>query len=123
MAESLRGSRLGAVSYENDGGVDFAPRQIIAFACPAGHAFVVPFSVEADLPATWECRVCGLVARRSDGTTEEAKIGRHVRTHWDMLLERRTMADLETLLNERLVLLRTKGGPAQASHADHRKSA
>ena len=64
MAESMRGSRLGAVSYENEGGVDFAPRQLVPFDCPEGHAFAVPFSVEADLPATWECRVCGATAVR-----------------------------------------------------------
>ena len=123
MTESLRGSRLGAVSYENEGGIEFAPRQIIRFACPEGHTFAVPFSVEADLPATWECRVCGAVAHRSDGTTEDPKATRKVRTPWDMLLERRTLADLEELLTERLNLLRTRGGPTQAGHADHRKSA
>ena len=45
MAESMRGSRLGAVSYENEGGVEFAPRQLVPFDCPHGHAFAVPFSV------------------------------------------------------------------------------
>jgi hypothetical protein len=30
---------------------------------------------------------------------------RPVRTHWDMLLERRSIADLEELLEERLALL------------------
>ena len=32
--------------------------------------------------------------------------GQNQRTHWDMLLERRTIADLEVLLDERLALLR-----------------
>jgi len=123
MAESLRGSRLGAVSYENEGGIEFAPRQVIWFACPDGHAFAVPISVEADLPGTWECRVCGAVAHRSDGTLDDPKATRKVRTPWDMLLERRTLADLETLLTERLDLLRTRGGPGRAGHADHRKTA
>jgi hypothetical protein len=31
---------------------------------------------------------------------------KHVRSHWDMLLERRTIAELEELLAERLELLR-----------------
>ena len=123
MAESLRGSRLGTVSYENEGGVEFAPRQLVPFDCPHGHAFAVPFSVEADLPATWECRVCGATALRRDGEPGESKVGRKIRTPWDMLLERRTIDDLEELLKERLALLRTKGGPAQAAHPDHRKTA
>ena len=33
-----------------------------------------------------------------------------MRTHWDMLLERRTIADLEALLEERLALLHDKQG-------------
>ena len=123
MAESLRGTRLGTVSYENEGGVEFAPRQLIPFDCPNGHAFAVPFSVEAELPATWECRVCGAPATLRNGEGAEAKASRKTRTPWDMLLERRTIDDLEELLKERLALLRTKGGPAQAAHPDHRKSA
>ena len=123
MAESLRGTWLGTVSYENEGGVEFAPRQLIPFDCPNGHAFAVPFSVEAELPAAWECRVCGAAALRRDGEPAEFKAGRKVRTPWDMLLERRTIDDLEELLKERLALLRTKGGPAQALHPDHRKTA
>ena len=83
----------------------------------------MPFSVEADLPAAWECRVCGAAALRRDGEPAEFKAGRKVRTPWDMLLERRTIDDLEELLKERLALLRTKGGPAQALHPDHRKTA
>jgi RNA polymerase-binding protein len=123
MADSMRGSRLGAVSYENEGGVELAPRQLVPFDCPHGHAFAVPFSVEADLPDTWECRVCGATARRRDGVTSEAKAGRKPRTPWDMLMERRTIGDLEILLEERITLLRDLGGPARADHPDHRKTA
>ena len=60
MAErALRGTRLGATSYENDRNTDLAPRQEVAFDCPKGHRFTVPFSAEAELPTNWECRVCG----------------------------------------------------------------
>jgi hypothetical protein len=54
MAErALRGTRLGATSYENDRNTDLAPRQEIAFDCPKGHHFSVPFAAEAEVPATW----------------------------------------------------------------------
>ena len=67
MAErALRGTRLGATSYENDRNTDLAPRQEIAFDCPKGHHFSVPFAAEADVPATWECRVCGAIAFTAD---------------------------------------------------------
>lgn len=115
MAErSLRGSRLGATSYENDSAVEFAPRQMIAFDCANGHRFEVPFSVEADLPFTWECRQCGDIARRVDGYEPSLKVIKPPRTHWDMLLERRSVDDLEILLAERLALLRgTTAKPAR----------
>ncbi len=123
MSEALRGSRLGSVSYETDHGVELAPRQAVAYDCPHGHVVTVPFSTEADVPATWECRVCGAVALRRDGEREEPGQGRKARTHWDMLLERRSIDDLQELLDERLTLLRGSGGPARAAHPDHRKSA
>ena len=68
MAErALRGTRLGATSYENDRNTDLAPRQEIAFDCPKGHHFTVPFAAEAEVPATWECRVCGVTAFTTTG--------------------------------------------------------
>lgn len=103
----LRGSRLGAVSYESDRDADLAPRQLITFDCPVGHAFSVPFAEEADLPATWECRVCGRTAQQRDAALPEAKAGKPPRTHWDMLLERRSEPELEEVLSERLEVLRS----------------
>ena len=87
---ALRGTRLGATSYETDSGIDLAPRQDIEYSCPNGHRFEMPFSLEADVPAMWECRVCGAQALRVDGVAPEEKQGKPSRTHWDMLMERRT---------------------------------
>jgi hypothetical protein len=106
---ALRGTRLGATSYETDSGIDLAPRQDVAYSCPNGHQFEMPFALEADVPATWECRVCGAQALRVDGVAPEEKQGKPSRTHWDMLMERRSMADLEEVLAERLEVLRTGG--------------
>ncbi|MEZ5116726.1 MAG: RNA polymerase-binding protein RbpA [Candidatus Nanopelagicales bacterium] len=107
---ALRGTRLGATSYENDEHVELAERQLVTYDCPKGHVVTVPFSVEAeDIPASWECR-CGSLALRRDGVQPEAKPGKPARTHWDMLLERRSLDDLEELLTERLDLLRAKRG-------------
>ena len=106
---ALRGTRLGATSYETDSGIDLAPRQDVEYGCPNGHRFEMPFSLEADVPATWECRVCGAQALRVDGEAPEEKPGKPTRTHWDMLLERRSVADLEEVLAERLEVLRTGG--------------
>lgn len=107
---ALRGTRLGATSYETDSGIDLAPRQEVEYACPSGHRFSMPFSVEAEVPVAWECRVCGAQALRvGGGSTEDDKPVKPVRTHWDMLLERRSIPELEEVLAERLEVLRGGG--------------
>ncbi len=102
---SLRGMRIGAHSMESDEGVEFAPRFQSFYDCPNGHTIVLPFSAEADVPVLWECR-CGAEAVLRDSQKPEPKSGKPPRTHWDMLLERRTVGELEDLLAERLELLR-----------------
>src|SRR4030088_3767783 len=90
MAErALRGTRLGSTIYENDRNTDLSPRQEVAFDCPKGHQFTVPFAAEAELPPTWECRVCGAVAIAASGESPTPKKVKPPRSHWDMLLERR----------------------------------
>jgi hypothetical protein len=117
---ALRGTRLGATSYETDSGIDLAPRQDVEYACPSGHRFRMPFSVEADVPAVWECRVCGAQALRVGGVAEEEKAGKPARTHWDMLLERRSIPELEEVLAERLEVLRHGGiGGHHGARARH----
>ena len=109
MAERvLKGSRLGATSYETDRNTDLAPRQDVAYDCPRGHEVIVPMASDADLPATWECKVCGGVALLRDGSGLEAKAIKPARTHWDMLLERRSVEDLEEVLAERLAELHSR---------------
>jgi len=98
----LRGSRLGTTSYEADRNTDLAPRREAIYDCPHGHTFGVPLSSEADVPPTWDCRSCGATAVRRDAGEQEAKKSKHVRTHWDMLLERRSIDELEEVLAERL---------------------
>lgn len=107
MAErSLRGTRLGAMSYEDDRDTELAPRQEVAFDCPDEHSVVVTFAAEAEIPSTWECRTCGATAYRRDSQRDEPKKAKPQRTHWDMLLERRSIDELEELLQERLEVLR-----------------
>ncbi|GAA1380037.1 RNA polymerase-binding protein RbpA [Luteococcus sanguinis] len=103
---ALRGMGLGAKSFEDEEGIEFAARQNIGFDCDAGHHFDMVFAEEAELPAEWECPRCGRVGRRTDGTKPEEKYVKPVRTHWDMLRERRSLDELEELFEERLELLR-----------------
>ena len=55
-----------------------------------------------------------LAAQLIDGPAPEAKKIKPPRTHWDMLMERRTIADLEEVLAERLDVLRARRGTKSA---------
>jgi len=103
---SLRGMSIGAKSMESDEGIDFAPRFQAYYDCPNGHTIILPFSTEAEVPQIWECR-CGGEALQRDSNLEDDRAAKPIRTHWDMLLERRKESELEELLSERLDLLRS----------------
>lgn len=103
---SLKGQGLGGRSLEDSTRVELAGRQDIGFDCPNEHHFTLTFADEAELPTTWECPKCGQVSRRSDGVEPEVKAAKPVRTHWDMLRERRSIPELEEILAERLEEIR-----------------
>ena len=98
MAErSLRGMSIGAKSLESDDNVDFAARNDVAYVCPKGHRTILPFAEGAEIPDEWECR-CGSVAHREgDADREGDEISKPTRTHWDMLLERRSIENARRL--------------------------
>ena len=111
---ALRGTRLGALSYETDENIQMAERLPTIYDCSCGTSIELPFSVEAEVPAVWECR-CGAEALLRGGEWPEKKPEKHQRTHWDMLLERRSVAELEELLEESLDILRSGVDDFEAS--------
>ncbi|MGN6721987.1 MAG: RNA polymerase-binding protein RbpA [Marmoricola sp.] len=111
---SLRGARLGGQSFEDERGIEFAARQQVEYRCEQQHLFELTFADEAEIPAEWECPRCGSPALRTEGDAPEPKVEKPVRTHWDMLLERRSVGELEEILTERLELLR--GGEIGPAH-------
>ncbi|MEO7127181.1 MAG: RNA polymerase-binding protein RbpA [Nakamurella sp.] len=104
----LRGSRLGSTSYEADRNHDLAPRRTATYRCPRDHEFAVPMADDADVPAAWDCRMHGLESTLVDGSAPDTKPVKPPRTHWDMLLERRSIEELEEILKERLNEVKTK---------------
>jgi hypothetical protein len=102
---TLKATGLGSKSFEGADGVALSPRRQLDFDCPASHHFSIVFSDEAQLPTAWECPTCWASAVRSDGVLAVAVVVKPTRTHWDMLRERRSIAELEELLTERLALL------------------
>ena len=112
----LRGSRLGAVSYETDRNHDLAPRQVARYRTDNGEEFDVPFADDAEIPGAWLCRN-GLEGTLIEGNIPEAKKVKPPRTHWDMLLERRSVTELEELLEESLGILRSGVDDFKASES------
>ncbi len=114
---SLRGIRLGAQSLQSEEGVVFMERRETAYHCDTcGSTTTLMFSADAEPPTTWECRSCGAEARlQIDGQSVASEGGdeKTPRTHWDMLLERRSRAELEELLEERLAYIRARRGEGE----------
>lgn len=106
---SLRGMRLGAQSMETEAGVEPAPRQRVEYRCEDGEQVFVTFSSEAEIPATWVSKT-GKEALLVNGEKPVDSNEKPVRTHWDMLLERRSVEELEQILKDRLDKLRTARG-------------
>lgn len=111
---TLRGMRLGSQSMQSEEGVEFAERQRAQYRTTDGEVFDVVFAADAELPDVWESPKSGRegVLLAPDGTPVDIEVGeaKPARTHWDMLLERRTRDELEELLQERLELLRARRG-------------
>lgn len=103
----LRGSRMGAVSYETDRDHDLAPRQMVRYKTESGEIFDVPFAHDAEIPGTWLCKN-GQVGELVEGEGIDSKPAKPPRTHWDMLRERRSIEELDVLLEERIEQLRKR---------------
>lgn len=103
----LRGSRMGAVSYETDRDHDLAPRQLVRYRTDTGEIFEVPFADDAEIPGEWLCKN-GQIGLLIEGEGTDAKPVKPARTHWDMLRERRTIEELDVLLEERIEQLRKR---------------
>ena len=101
---SLRGMRLGAQSMETESGVEPAPRQRVEYRCADGEQVFVTFSSEAEIPPVWVSKT-GKEALLVDGERPVNLNEKAVRTHWDMLLERRSLPELEQILEDRLTIL------------------
>jgi len=111
---SLRGMRLGTQSLQSEEGVEFSPRKKSTYRTTDGETFEVIFAADAEVPGVWESAKSGhegvlldINGEPVEGERVEAKVAR---SHWDMLLERRTRAELEELLQERLDVLRARRG-------------
>ncbi|KAB1644161.1 RNA polymerase-binding protein RbpA [Gulosibacter chungangensis] len=111
---SLRGMRLGSQSLQSDEGVVLVDHQLRTYVSEDGQRFVVTFAADAEAPEVWVSPKTGVEGRLLDEEGDlvpyEAPEQKAQRTHWDMLLERRTAEELEEVLQVRLDYLRERRG-------------
>jgi hypothetical protein len=115
--QTMRGMRLGAQSLESETNVNFAERNTHTYICGNGHTTEIVFAAEAELPETWQCRQCShQAALVTDGQHVELSIttDRPGRSHWEMLLERRSKEELEEILQERIEYIRARRAKGKA---------
>jgi len=117
MSQStMRGMRLGSQSLEATSGIVFSERSDYTYTCANGHETVLTFAAEAEVPNTWQCKTCSANATlQADGADVvlEDNEDKGPRTHWEMILERRTREELEEILAERLEIMRARRASAK----------
>lgn len=109
--QTMRGIRLGNQSLESEVGVSYSPRTKHSFQCANGHLSELVFSHDAELPNSWQCKSCPEQAIRiQNGKPLKLELDelRNPRSHWEMLLERRSKEELEEILKERLDYIRAR---------------
>lgn len=111
---SLRGMRLGTQSLQSEVGVEFSPRKKSVYKTADGETFEIVFAADAEVPGVWESAKSGqegvLLDQAGMPVVSEEVETKVPRSHWDMLLERRSREELEELLQERLDYLRARRG-------------
>lgn len=115
--QTMRGMRLGSQSLESERGVSYSERTTYKYICPNAHQLELNFANDAELPQSWQCRKCAeqaLLEVEGQVIKLETSIEREGRSHWEMLLERRTREDLQEILQERLDYIRTRRAKGQA---------
>jgi hypothetical protein len=120
----LRGTRpwTDGVVVERDEVRAPVERQHVSYGCPRGHQVIVPFAAQADVqvPDVWPCTTHGTECVRAGVTdptrpaTPPAHGNRRPRTPWQMLRERRTIPELDALLDEALAKLHAQRLPPNA---------
>lgn len=115
--QPMRGSRLGSESFKMDTNKNLSPRKVCVYRCANEHLTEMIFSADAEIPVAWGCKKCSLEGALLDVEGKQAfetELPKTPRTHFEMLLERRSREELEELLSERLGELKARRARGQA---------
>jgi hypothetical protein len=115
--QTMRGMRLGAQSLESELGVNYSARTVHTYQCANDHVSEITFAADAEVPQVWQCKNCPQqsvlveAGKKVELELVEEKAGR---SHWEMLLERRSREELEEILQERIEYIRGRRAKGQA---------
>jgi len=115
--QTMRGMRLGTQSLESERGVNYSARVNHSYRCANNHVSEMVFAADAEIPQTWQCKSCPQQATLlEDGKLIKLELveDKTPRSHWEMLLERRSRDELEEILQERLDYIRARRAGGQA---------
>jgi hypothetical protein len=85
-----------------------APRQVVSYFCGNNHTTQLQFSIEAEIPESWDCPRCGMPASADAENRPEAKKIEPYKTHLAYVKERRTDSEADEILKEAVDTLRAK---------------
>ena len=105
---AIRGSRVGAGPMGEAERGDAAPRQSVTYFCSQEHRTMIAFSIEAEVPESWDCPRCGLPASLDQENPPPAPKIEPYKTHLAYVKERRSDAEAADILDEAIKTLRQK---------------
>ncbi|EFQ84112.1 hypothetical protein HMPREF0063_10828 [Aeromicrobium marinum DSM 15272] len=107
-AGAIRGSRIGSGPMGEAERGEAAPRQRVVYFCIHDHETVLNFSVEAEVPETWDCPRCGMPASPDSDNRPTAPKTEPYKTHLAYVKERRSDDEAQQILAEAIDLLRSR---------------
>ena len=107
-AGAIRGSRIGSGPMGEAERGEAAPRQAVTDFCTNDHQTVLHFSMEADVPESWDCPRCGMPASVDSDNRPTAPKTEPYKTHLAYVKERRSETEAADILTEALEQLRSK---------------
>jgi hypothetical protein len=107
-AGAIRGSRIGAGPMGEAERGEAAPRQLVTYFCVNDHVTELQFSIEAEIPESWDCPRCGMPSSVDEQNRPTAPKIEPYKTHLAYVKERRSETEAAEILTEALETLRTK---------------
>ncbi len=101
-ANAIKGSRVGSGPQGDTVRGDLAPRVEVPYWCAQGHETRLAFAIGAsvEIPVEWACVRCGEPAGHNEQNPPVSAPKVPYKTHLAYVLDRRTAAEGEELLDE-----------------------